>query len=132
MVLHFKVERSAHRAAAGKILEISGRTEVMVQRALALGRAGFDVTGVVGVKTARTLMEEDRYAVVIVGSAVKTGERALLLAEVRRLQPQARVLGMSDATTPVAGVDALLDSAASPAELVRAVQHLVISESARA
>lgn len=111
MVLHFKVNRAGRgKESAGKILEISGRTEVMVQRALALGRAGFDVTGVVGVETARTLMKEDRYVVVIIGGAVVDGK---LLGAVRRLQPKARILAIAAPAGNVSGE-----------ELVREVREL--------
>lgn len=110
--------------AAPRVLAVSQRSAKMLQRALSLGRAGFEVTGVLGVRNARLALARNSFDVVILGNAIPLPQRLSLIGTVRRRQPAARILvvGRSDAR-----VDACLDPHAGNDELLHAVALLLHS-----
>ncbi len=123
--LVFRLQHERVGAAAHRVLAVSRHGDAMMRRAVLLGRAGYDVTGVLGARTGRQLLEKEQYEVVIVGGAVPARQRAALLAAVHRLQPRARVLAISATPCPEAGADAVLDARSSAEELLRVLRALL-------
>ena len=114
-----------------QVLSVSCNRRLLLARHKLLQEAGFDVTSLASTFDALKLLEERRFAAVVVGNSFSFTERQLFAAEVgERWRIPVVVLSYGDLDVESSGDDQTRRTPAAP-DLIRALNSLISEQEER-